>query len=64
MATENLRDGRELRSGGEERNLFLSLSLKKSHFLGLKVRPLVYMTSKCVLYDISVVKGLFLFRGR
>lgn len=64
MAVKNLRDGRGLRSGGEERNLFLSLSLKKSHSLGLKGRPLAYMAFQCILYVISVVKGLFLFWGR
>lgn len=51
-------------SGGKERDLFLALSLKKSHSLGLKGRPLVYMTFQCILSVISVVKGLFLFQGR
>lgn len=64
MAMKNLRDGKGLGSGGEEGNLFLALSLKKSHSLGLKGRPLVYMTFQCILSVISVVKGLLLFRGR
>lgn len=46
--------------GVERKKMFLSLSLKKSHSLGLKGRPLVYMTFLCILYVISVVK-VFLF---